>query len=114
LLPAEGLSVNVTSNIVVAILALIAWIATLLAVVTLLLGEAALRKARAQDVPEVLVALARIIASARWLGQLGNFARLLTQNRFTGVPHDDLPRLPSATEGSAGSLEPDSPSGGEP
>ncbi|GIJ75982.1 hypothetical protein SAMN05443287_106208 [Micromonospora phaseoli] len=81
------------------LLFLLAWTATLAALVVLVLGVArfAFKKARAQDVPEVLLALARIVGLVPWLGQLASVARALPN----GPSNSATPQLPPTSHGSS-------------
>ncbi|MBP1785190.1 MULTISPECIES: hypothetical protein [Micromonospora] len=86
------------------ILLLLAWAITLAAVVILVLGLAnfAFKKARAQDVPDVLLALARILGMVPWLGQLASVIRTLSATTGSSAPPQLPPGGGSVTSPGAG------------
>jgi hypothetical protein len=68
-------------------LVLVAWVSTIVGLVWLVLGvaKAALARARAQDVPAVLLGLTRMVSAVPWLGQLTQLVRSAIEAARTGA-----------------------------
>jgi len=90
---------NNTDVLILIALILVAWVLTMVGLVWLILGIAklALKRARAQDVPEVLGALTKMVAAMPWLGHLSHLVRTVVDTTRTAPPTSEPPVIEGTT-----------------